>query len=279
MPGAVIVPAHQEERVLPRTLAALLEGLPEDVQVLVVPNGCTDRTAEIARGFAPRVEVVEVEEASKTAALNAGDARARAYPRVYLDADVDLPGDQLARVLASLEEEGALAAEPAGRMDLTGAGSLVRAYYAVWLALHGRRPGDVGSGLYALSEAGRARFGAFPPVISDDGYVRTHFAPDEIRLVEGAESVVRAPRTLGALVGIKTRSRLGVLELERRFPELWARKRRAGSSLAGKTRALPLRLWPLVPVYALVQLAVRRRAARLARDLGGYRWERDESSR
>lgn len=278
MPGSVIVPAHDEECILPRTLGTLLADLPPDVQVLVVPNGCRDRTAEVARGFAPRVEVVEVEEASKTAALNAGDAAARAYPRVYLDADIDLSGADLAKVLSALEA-GALAAEPVARLDTAGASVWVRAYYAVWGALHGREPGDVGCGLYALSEAGRARFGAFPSIISDDGYVRAHFAPEEIHLVTEAESVVATPRSLGGLFKIKTRSRLGALQLERRFPDLWARKRELGRSLGEKIRALPLRLWPLLPLYAVVQVLVRCRAGRLARDMDGYRWERDGSSR
>jgi glycosyltransferase involved in cell wall biosynthesis len=278
MPGSVIVPAHDEERVLPRTLGKLLSGLPLDVQVLVVPNGCRDRTAEVARSFGPRVEVVEVEEASKTAALNAGDSAARGYPRVYLDADVDLSGGDLAKVLATLEA-GAVAAEPVACLETRGASACVRAYYAVWRALHGREPGDVGCGLYALSEVGRARFGAFPSVISDDGFVRAHFAPGEIRHVTEAESVVLTPRSLGGLLKIKTRSRLGALQLEQRFPDLWARKRELGRSLGQKMLGLPVHLWPLLPLYALVQVLVRRRAGRLALDLEGYRWERDESSR
>ncbi len=279
MPGAVIVPAHDEEHVLPRTLETLLDGLPEDVQVVVAANGCRDRTAEVAGAFAPRVEVVEIAEASKTAALNAGEAAARSFPRVYLDADIDLPGNQLARVLGVLEKDGALAAEPLARIDTEGSSPWVRAYYAVWLALHGRRPGDVGCGLYGLSEQGRARFGAFPSIISDDGYVRAHFAPEEIQHVEGAESVVRAPRTLRALLEIKTRSRLGALQLQRSFPELWARKQSAGSSLTGKLSGVGMRLWALLPAYFLVQVLVRRRASRLAGDFAAYRWGRDDSSR
>ena len=279
MPGAVIIPAHDEESVLPRTLRALLSGLPQDVQVLVVPNGCQDRTAEVAGGFAPRVEVVEIDEASKTAALNAGDAAAQGYPRVYLDADIELSGTELNLVMAALAGEGALAAEPLARIDSEGSSAGVRAYYRVWLALHGRQPGDVGCGLYALSEAGRARFGAFPAIISDDGYVRAHFAPGEIQHVQAAESVVRAPRTLRALLDIKTRSRLGALQLERSFPELWARKRCSAASLSTKIRSAPAGVWPLLPLYFLVQALVRRRARRLAEDLEGYRWQRDESSR
>ena len=137
----------------------------------------------------------------------------------------------------------------------------------------------MGCGLYALSRAGRERFGAWPRVISDDGFVRAHFAPGEIRRVEEARTVVRAPRRVRELVRIKTRSRLGGLELARRFPEVWQGKRERGEPLRRKVLRLPLRAWPMVPVYVAVQLAARFRAKRMARDLEGYRWERDETSR
>ena len=278
MAGAVLIPAHDEELVLPDTLAALLLGLPEDVVVVVACNGCRDRSAEVARAFAPRVRVLEIEEPSKVAALNAAEATDPPFPRLYLDADVRLAGADAARLLEVLEAD-APAAEPRAEVDLSRSGALVRAFYAVWLALHGREPGDVGSGVYALSRAGRARFGTFPRVISDDGFVRAHFAAGEIRSVPEARTVVRAPVRLRDLVAIKTRSRLGSLELARRFPELWSRKRASSASLSSKAGRLPLRLWPLVPVYAAVQVVARIRAQRFARDAASYRWERDESSR
>lgn len=272
----VLLPAHNEEAVLPRTLRVLLDGLRGDVQVVVLANGCTDRTAEIAREAG--VQIVEVEMAGKVAALNAGDAAVPGSPRVYLDADIELPGEQLNLILAALEK-GAVAAEPRPCLDLEGASLAVRAWYAVWQALHGQRPGAVGSGLYALSAEGRARFGEFPGVIADDGFVRAHFAPGEIAEVAGASTRVRAPRSLRELVKIKTRSRLGNLELAQRFPELWAQKREREAGAGSKAASLPFVLWPLLPWYLLVQLWVRRRAAGLAPDLERYVWERDESTR
>lgn len=57
MPGftrprfAVLIPAHDEERSLPQTLRSLAAACcpADDVQVTVVADNCTDRTAEIAR--------------------------------------------------------------------------------------------------------------------------------------------------------------------------------------------------------------------------------------
>jgi len=275
---SILIPAHDEERVLPATLEAVLAGLRSDVVVIVACNGCSDRTAEVARRFAPRVEVLEITTPSKVAALNAAEHRQPPFPRIYLDADIPIRGEALMRIFAALEQPGGLAAEPRARFDLDGASLLVRAYYAVWRGLHGKEPGDVGGGLYALSETGRRRFAAFPDVIADDGYVRAHFAPAEIRIVDDAESLVRAPRTLRDLVRIKTRAKLGGLELARRFPQLWEQKRAAGRSMPRKLASLPVRLWPLVPAYVAIQAWVQRRARRFAAS-GAYRWERDSSTR
>lgn len=270
----VLIPAHNEAAVLPRTLSVLLGGLRPDVEVWVLANGCSDETAALGREAG--VHVLEVAEASKVAALNAGDAAAPGFPRMYLDADVELSGADANRIFEVLEQ-GAVAAEPRPVFDLEGADPLVLAWYPVWQALHGARPGAVGSGLYALSEEGRGRFGEFPKVIADDGFVRAHFAPGEIVEVAGTTSRVRAPRRLAELIKIKSRSRLGNLELRRRFPELMAA--RAGSGVGAKAAKLPMSLWANFPLYALVQLRIRRRAKIQSQHLDDYVWERDESSR
>ena len=278
----LILPAHNEEALIGAHLRTLLEGLDPEVHVIVACNGCSDDTAEIARGFSPRVQVLELEKASKVGALNAADRIAEnmphAFPRVYLDADVEISGEHMHRVLGALEA-GAVAAEPIPHLDSEGATLWVRAYYRVWQALHGAQPGSVGSGLYGLSQTGRERFGGFPNLIADDGFVRAHFSPGEIQWVSGASSRVRTPRRVGDLIRIKTRSRLGNLELQKAYPELWAKKRKAGQGIGKKAGNLPLALWPSLLVFVPLQAWVRLRAGRKARNMAQYRWERDLSSR
>jgi glycosyltransferase involved in cell wall biosynthesis len=280
---SVIIPAHDEEGVIGSTLTTLLHGSEDDgagdLDIVVVCNGCTDGTAGIAASFGPTVTVLEIEEASKVAALNAGDEVAGGYPRIYLDADIAFDGRSAFGVAEALRRPGALAAEPHVVIDTRRSSLVVRAYYAVSQALHGQVPGDLGGGVYALSEAGRMRFGRFPDVIADDGYARAHFGRGEISRVAGTRSVVTAPAGAADLVNIKTRSRLGTLELERRYPELWAGKRDTTDTLGTKIRRVPLRLWPYAPVYLVIQLLARRRARRRVEDLASYRWQRDESSR
>jgi len=279
MSASILIPAHNEESVLARTLDALLgsNDSPE-FEVLVVCNGCKDRSAQVARRYVPRLRVAELPVASKTAALNLGDQECGGYPRIYLDADVTLSEVSALALIGALES-GAMAAEPKRVFEIQASSPFVRAYYTVWNALHGAEPGDLGCGVLAMSREGRARFGEFPDVISDDGFARAHFAPGEIVVVEQAQVAVLAPRTIRALIAIKTRSRLGVLELQARFPKLWKEKRASTLSVRRKLLAMPLRYWPMLPLYTLIQLFVRRRARARFADLSSYQWERDESSR
>ena len=81
----VIIPAHNEEALLPRALAALPADL---VEPIVIPNGCDDRTEIIAREAG--ATVLSLPEASKMRAIQAGihflGCRA-VEPVLLLDAD------------------------------------------------------------------------------------------------------------------------------------------------------------------------------------------------
>lgn len=274
------MPAHNESAVINRSLRALTAGLsPDEAEVIVACNGCSDDTADRARAFGPPVRVVEIAPASKIAALNAGDAAALGYPRVYVDADVSLDAQSLRELAAALSGP-TLAASPTMRMDLEGASWPVRAYYAVWQALPYTREGLMGTGVYALSRAGRERFGVFPDVIADDGYVRMLFKACERRRVESAVSVVTGPRTLADLIKIKTRSRFGLYQLRARDAALFEAER-SEKRYVGALGVVARRpgLWAAAPWYLLVNLAARRNArARFGRS-EPYRWQRDESSR
>ena len=71
---SVVIPAFNEAAVIGRTLRSVLTAIDrEPGEVLVVCNGCHDETAKIAAGFGDRVRVFELEQGSKTAALNLGD--------------------------------------------------------------------------------------------------------------------------------------------------------------------------------------------------------------
>lgn len=285
---SIIIPAHNEEQVIGRCVASLLEAsAPGEFEIVVVCNGCRDGTAREARRFGERVRVIETDRGSKTHALNLGDEAAKAWPRLYVDADVVMGAESVRRLVKGLEGPGVLAVSPRAVMEFgegrKGASWGVRAYYKVWLRLPYVQEGLMGTGVYGLSREGRGRFEAFPDLIADDGYVRMLFRGRERLAVKEARSIVTAPQKLRDLVKIKTRSRLGGYELRARHPEL-ARQEQQEKQYGGALRGMLGRpgLWAAVVVYLWVNLLSRVRAKRqLEKRLAGreYRWERDESSR
>jgi len=273
----IIIPAHNEEGLIHGTLTSLVDS-DFSGPVIVVCNGCIDNTLIIAKKFEPRVTVLEVETPSKTNAINLGEEHASSFPRIYVDADVELTEGSLEKIIKALEKGTHLAVSPIPKMNLENANWFVKAYYEIWLSLPYSQQGLMGSGVYALSEEGRQRFGKFPDIIADDGYVRALFKEHERCNVEGAYSVVTAPANLHWLIKIKTRSRMGQWQLAHLYPELLSNEEKNYSSAIFDIFINP-KLWPKVAVYLYVNIVSRILAKRKMNDLASYCWEKDVSSR
>ena len=111
----VLIPAHNEEAAIGRTLQSVLDQSRAPDRVVVIANNCTDDTAEIARGYRG-VTVIEMDRNvnGKVGALNHGWARYQAgYDFVAgVDADTVLE----AGCLQQLENELATTPRPGGVM-------------------------------------------------------------------------------------------------------------------------------------------------------------------
>lgn len=256
---SVVIPAHNEARVIHRCLRALLaDAEPGELEVVVVANGCTDDTAQQARRHRD-VTVVELRQGSKPAALNAGDATATRFPRLYLDADVTLDRQAVRALAAAVQPQGpALAAAPALHLDTAHSSPLVRSYQQVWQRLPQIREGLMGRGAYLLSRAGRERFGAWPDLIADDALINERFTAAERAVVPAAVSTVTAERSVRELLHRKTRVFAGNRQLRATGGQ------QPGTSLAAwrqMLRASPA-LAVHVPVYLALNLLAKRRALR-----------------
>jgi hypothetical protein len=203
--------------------------------------------------------------------------------RIYVDADVVLDLASLRRLIAAVGRGDCLAAAPEIQHDLTGASWAVRSFYRVDRAMPSARQPIGGSGVYAVSAAGRKRWAKFPDITADDGFVQRQFAAHERKLVEEAVSIVTPPKCLAGLVMIKTRSHFGTYELAEKFPQL-SGNRGPGNRQALMCLALRPGWWPSLGVYGYVKVMARLRAKRQmrqrrARPDAPVVWERDETSR
>lgn len=268
--ASIIVPAYNEASSIERCLRAMLDGAsPGEFDVVVVCNACTDATAAIARTVSDDVRVIETPVPSKTRAMNLGDAAARTFPRVYVDADVELSVEHLRRVVAPLLRGEVEASAPGMRFDTAGSPWAVRAFHEVWSTLPQVSAGLGGRGAYAVSEEGHARFGRFPDIIADDLFVDWTFPLDR-RTVVDAESVVRAEADLGELLRRKSRISAGRLELLDRGDRPGAT---SGLRALATTTLTHPKLLHKVPVYVLVSLEAKRRGRRRFAQGGSPSWE------
>jgi cellulose synthase/poly-beta-1,6-N-acetylglucosamine synthase-like glycosyltransferase len=102
-PVTVLVPAYNEEAGIGSTLRSLLDSTHRQLQVIVIDDGSTDRTADIAENMGDaRVEVVRQVNAGKAAALNRGLAHARYDIVVMVDADTVFEPDAVERIVQPL---------------------------------------------------------------------------------------------------------------------------------------------------------------------------------
>lgn len=100
---SIVIPAHNEENYLPKTLDSVLqafEAIGKHGEVIVVNDASTDTTRDVA--LSRQVRVVDVELRNIGAVRNAG-AQASTNPWLFfLDADTCLPGKTLSSALDQL---------------------------------------------------------------------------------------------------------------------------------------------------------------------------------
>ena len=226
---SVMIPAHNEAAWLPACLDAVLASDPLDyqMQVVVIANGCTDATAEVARDYEDRFKardwdycVLDLAAGGKLNAWNAGELEATGDLLIYLDADVLVSPPLIERIATALDCDQPRYASGWPRVT-TDHSAVTRHYTRFWCTTPFMVHGVPGFGIFAMNRAGRTRWGAWPNIISDDTFARLQFKPEE-------RIAVKAPydwpmiEGFARLVQVRRRQDIGVAEIEAHYPELMA---------------------------------------------------------
>jgi len=182
---SVVVPAFNEEALLPGSLAAIREAMTAFDQagwmseLIVCDNNSTDRTAEIARAAGAEVVFEPVNQIAR--ARNTGAAQASGDWLLFVDAD-SYPSKALLEETRSAIESGCLAG--GATVAFQSADAVIRFWIAAWNFLSRRARWAAGSFIFCEAAAFR-RLGGF----SQDLY-----AAEEIDLFKRLKRLARRER-------------------------------------------------------------------------------------
>jgi glycosyltransferase involved in cell wall biosynthesis len=106
----VLIDTYNHERFIEQALVSVLEqDFPaDDVEILVVDDGSTDRTPEIVRKFEPRVRLLRKANGGQASAFNTGISEARGEIIAFLDGDDWWMRNKLTRVTQAMRADPAL---------------------------------------------------------------------------------------------------------------------------------------------------------------------------
>ncbi|MEZ5228713.1 MAG: glycosyltransferase [Acidimicrobiales bacterium] len=275
--ASVIVPAHNEARVIERCLRSLLDGAAEgELEIVVACNGCTDDTAAIAAAVDPSIRVVSTPVASKWGALDLGDAHASTFPRMYIDADVEVSRRAVQSLAAAMATSGAAVGAPTLRFpDMSTCRLPIRLFYRGWRCSPYFDDRLVGFGFYAISQAGRERFGRFPETMAEDYFLHRLFADEDRTVDPDSWFTPLLPQTLTDIIGVHSRQLVanstldavaegeGVQLPPHHRPAVWLPR-----------AARDPRRWPALAAFVSVRLVTMAVGARKRRQ-GEQVWTRD----
>lgn len=218
---SIIMPAYNEEGAIADTIRKCLNAKKriiadtpvKDVEIIVVSDGSTDRTVNVARGFEPEIKLIVCpENKGYGAAITTGFQNAQGDILSFMDADGTIDPNDLAAMIVELDDRKAdicvgSRMGPNSKMPLTRAFGNLLFRWLVSL-ISNRRAGDVASGVRVLRRECAQRLYPLPADLSFTPAMTCRALLDpNLRLVE-------TPIAYGDRVG---RSKLRILHDGARF--------------------------------------------------------------
>ena len=107
-PLSVIIPAHNEEKYISKTIESVLKSdYRNTMEIIVVNDGSTDKTAEIVGALSrtqKKIRLFSLKHSGKSAALNFGIKKARYETVAFVDADSTLEKKGLMKLVEPLAD-------------------------------------------------------------------------------------------------------------------------------------------------------------------------------
>jgi len=211
----ILIPAQNAASQIAATLAPISG---KGFDIIVIANGCTDDTAQVARDTAPDAFVLESPLNHKARALNLGLLGSYGDCIVCLKAGVVASAQTIEKLVQCLTTDRVDLAYGVARFDSTGSTSTVRGLCGAWQRL-GSAAGVGMAGCYGLRRRALEKAGGFPVNLRGDIWLRQHFMASAL-CVPDAVYDISAARSLGDLYVRLRHTQYGerVQQIRRRLP-------------------------------------------------------------
>jgi hypothetical protein len=148
---SVIIPAYNEEQGLPIVLGKLFPLIDETYEVIVVDDGSTDGTRDVAAAFPCRV-VRHASNWGKAQAMKTGMKAARGEHLIFVDADDTYPIELIPQMASELDEaDMVVASRAAGKEQIPAFNRLGNAVFRGAIRhLYGFKAHDPLTGFYGI---------------------------------------------------------------------------------------------------------------------------------
>ena len=102
---SIVTPSYNQAAYLEETIRSVLDQSYEPLEYVVVDDGSTDGSAELAERYADRLKLIRHENSGQPAAINRGFAQTSGELMGYLNSDDTLLPDAVETMVAALERE------------------------------------------------------------------------------------------------------------------------------------------------------------------------------
>lgn len=151
--NTIIIPAYNEEQGLPVVLNKICSVIDDTFEILVVDDGSTDNTAQVARQYPCRVVQHEV-NAGKGKAMMTGIREAYGENIIFIDADDTYPVETILDIAESLDEyDYVVASRSMGKQHIPAFNRIGNAIFRNSIRyIYGFKAYDPLTGLYGLKK-------------------------------------------------------------------------------------------------------------------------------
>ncbi|MFX1535962.1 MAG: glycosyltransferase family 2 protein, partial [Promethearchaeota archaeon] len=197
----VIVPAYNEEKAIGKTAETLLRLSYPNKEIIIVDDGSTDRTLEVARSYAKGdlVKVVKKPNGGKWDALNSGIKESKGKFIVCIDADTLLDQNAIQRLIKHFNDPKIAAV--AGNVKVGNRSSILTKLqaleYIVGINLHRRTEASFQKVTVVPGPIGAFRASILKEIGLFEGDTFAEDADITIRILKAGYKTVFEPRAFG----------------------------------------------------------------------------------